>query len=383
MKKTRMRKSIRRVDMQVSIFTAVMVIVSCFTLFYYHYHLTYANMIESLSSRVRSLSDYVESHLDQRTFTEIVDHSDMNTPLYHTYQALLNSARRATGVRYLYTATKTDDGRYIYLLDGLDLDAADFRRPGDAIEPEITSELDRAMSGECVLPSDIKATDWGKIFIAYMPVHSGGQVIGVVGIEFEAESQYNTYQNLLYFTPMVILAACILAALFALYFFRRISNPTFRDLSTMDALTQLKNRNAFDVDLENLNASHNKKGICILVADLNYLKKVNDTLGHQSGDEYIQLAADVLRNLNSDHTTAYRIGGDEFSVLLIGMSHESMEPVIRSMEASFESRKPDWNINTAISIGYALFDSGQDRSLHDTFHRADEMMYHVKYESKH
>ena len=58
----------------------------------------------------------------------------------------------------------------------------------DAIEPEIQSELERALSGETVLPEKILDTDWGNIFIAYYPLHNeSGEVVGALGIEVAAD----------------------------------------------------------------------------------------------------------------------------------------------------------------------------------------------------
>ena len=76
----------------------------------------------------------------------------------------------------------------VYVVDGLPEDADDFRYPGDAIEPEIQSELERALSGETVLPEKILDTDWGNIFIAYYPLYNeSGEVIGALGIEVAAD----------------------------------------------------------------------------------------------------------------------------------------------------------------------------------------------------
>ena len=58
-------------------------------------------------------------------------------------------------LRYLYTAKRNDEGTLVYVVGGLPEDADDFRYPGDAIEPEIQSEWERALSGETVLPEKI------------------------------------------------------------------------------------------------------------------------------------------------------------------------------------------------------------------------------------
>ena len=131
----------------------------------------------------------------------------------------------------LYTAKQNEAGEFIYVVDGLPSDAEDFRFAGDPIEPEIKGDMQRALDGEVVLPDNIKKTDWGKIFITYVPIHDGERVVGVLGIEFEAEHQYNTYRNLRLATPLIVLFACLVSAGLALVFFRRVSNPTFQDMA--------------------------------------------------------------------------------------------------------------------------------------------------------
>lgn len=110
----------------------------------------------------------------------------MASPLYQQTAQSLRDVRSATGVRYLYTATVTENDTLIYLLDGLDPDSEDFRYPGDLIEPEIQQDLRTALAGKEIMPDAIKSTDWGKIFIAYSPVYQNETVIGVVGVEFDA-----------------------------------------------------------------------------------------------------------------------------------------------------------------------------------------------------
>ena len=98
-----------------------------------------------------------------------------------------------------------EDGEFVYLIDCLDQSEPDFRYPGDLIEHEIYPDMQRALDGQKVLPDRIKDTEWGKIFITYMPIYDGEQVLGVVGIEFEAGHQYDTYRSLRLLLPLFIL----------------------------------------------------------------------------------------------------------------------------------------------------------------------------------
>lgn len=370
---------IRRVDVQVSIFTAIMVIISCLAIFAFHYRLTYDNMIGGLVERVESIHAYEETFLDLEAFSAINTPEDMETPLYKKYHDAFFAIKQSTGVRYLYTAKQTADGSFVYGIDGLDPDSEDFRRPGDPIEPEIIPELERALAGEDVLPDEIKDTGWGKIFIAYLPIHDNGAVVGVVGIEFEAEAQYDTYRALRIATPIIAVLACILAALFSFYFFRRISNPTFRDLSNTDYLTELKSRNAFETDMQNLDAQHKQAGLGIILIDLNNLKAVNDALGHESGDLYIKACAQAIREEAVDRDVAYRVGGDEFVLCARAADYAALEKRCGAIRARFQALCPaGWSVDLSLSMGCALYDAAREKSLFETYRRADDRMYEEK-----
>ena len=75
--------------------------------------------------------------------------------------------------RYIYTATKNEEGKFVYVVDGLDPDADDVRHPGDYIEEEMVPYIDRAISGENVYSQDIIDTTWGPIFTAYVVQDNG------------------------------------------------------------------------------------------------------------------------------------------------------------------------------------------------------------------
>ena len=380
--KKRNRSPMRRVDLQVFLFTAAVVIVACSVHFIVGYHITYQNSIDTLDERVGALYEYVEEKLDVESFTELRDKEAMSGRLYTENQGLLTRARASSGVRYLYTATRTETGEFIYLLDGLPLDAQDFRCPGDPIEPEIIPELERAMAGEKVMPGGIKVTEWGKIFITYLPVYDGTRVIGVVGIEFDAESQYNTYFALRITAPLIIFFACIVAAALAVVFFRRISNPRRMDLYNTDQLTQLKSSSAFNVDFENWNERRGKLTVGMVLVDLNHLKKVNDQLGHPMGDEYLRLVAEALRAVCPGYGAAYRIGGDEMAIVLWDVGAAEAADLAAKVDEAFRQRKPDWPVETSLAVGYAVYDPATDENLYDTFKRADQRLYNDKNEHR-
>ena len=371
-------KRIRRMDVQVSILTALIVIFSCTSIFAFHYHLTYQDMIRSLHDRVYSIYEYIESSIDKASFYEIDSKAEQSSPLYTATKERLERTRASTGVRYLYTAKKKADGSFVYVVDGLPSDAEDFRNAGDPIEPEIYSDMQRALDGEVVLPSDIKETDWGKIFITYFPIHEGRRIVGVLGIEFEAEHQYNTYRLLRISAPIITLLACLISITLAIILFRRISNPTYQDFSNTDHLTGLKNRNAYDTDMKNCAARRQCDGVGVIIIDLNNLKLVNDELGHPCGDRYLQSAAGVLRSLSHKGIVPYRIGGDEFAVLYDEADEGALMAFCKKIQQGYEPERPSFEVDTSLAIGTALYSPKLDENLYDTVRRADCAMYQDK-----
>ena len=133
---------------------------------------------------------------------------------------------------------------------------------------------------------------------------------------------------------------CALTAAVSRVLFRRISNPSFQDLSNTDALTGLKSRTAFEVDLANLQAGHTPPGAGVLLIDLNNLKLINDQLGHRAGDGYLQLAAQALRSGAERGTLCYRVGGDELAALVPGGTEADMAALAARTRAWFVRLRP-------------------------------------------
>jgi len=154
----------------------------------------------------------------------------------------------------------------------------------------------------------------------------------------------------------------------------------FEELAITDTLTGLNNRNAYIRDIDALT---NNQDIMIVTCDLNNLKKCNDTLGHNEGDAYILNAAAIIRDTFFKYGTCYRIGGDEFVVMV---KNALMCP-IGELTTILEEKQDDYNgtepnFPMRISYGYAVFDSRIDTNLEQTRDRADALMYEYKRKSK-
>lgn len=136
-----------RVDFQVFVMTAVIVILSCGLTFFLSFNFTYTGMIGGLENRANSIHDYTEEILDVRMFEELEGQEDEESPIYIQNKDLMERVRRASGIRYLYTARKTEDGRFVYLVDALHSENSDFRHLGDVVEPERVPDMQKALDG--------------------------------------------------------------------------------------------------------------------------------------------------------------------------------------------------------------------------------------------
>lgn len=375
-------KRINRVDVQVSLLTALIVVVSCYLVFFINYQLSYKSMVSDLRIRAENVHDYLETYLQNGEIFQLDIREDEDSDVYKDAKDQLKSIRSAVGVRYLYTATVNSEGQFIYGVDGLPADSEDFRHVGDAIEEECIPDMELAMQGETVLPQRITNTSWGAVFIAYFPMHSEGEVVGVLGMEFDAQRQYETFRSMLICTVAVILLFCIVAAMVAVKLFRYISNPSLHNMSNTDFLTGVQNRNSFELSLGNLENTPEKRSTALLSADMDRLKYVNDTFGHAAGDEYIRFGCRVIQMAIPDNSILYRIGGDEFAVLLRNASEEEVRELAEKIQKVLKKENEKNLGNTveenSMSIGYAVFDPEKDHSLFDTLKRADEIMYAQK-----
>lgn len=366
----------RRVDIQVSVFTAIVVAILSYSIFLVQYRITYDDMLHSLNEQAERIYSYIGERLDTDTFKHISGREDVYKENYARMHDQFKRVREITGVMYLYTAKMDDKGQLVYVVDCLDPTEEDFRYPGDLIEREIYPDMQRALSGERVMPDKIKDTEWGKIFITYLPIYEREDVIGVIGIEFRADHQFQIYQNLRQVVPIFILLFSLADCVVSRHLFRRISNPFFKDISNMDYLTQLKNRNAYQLDMKNRIARKEEAGMGFILIDLNSLKLVNDTYGHEMGDRYITWISQAYLNLHTDQGVMYRIGGDEFVVMIPDADEERLCSFVEALEMEF--RKLASGPEFTFSWGGAIYDPDSDDDLFSTCRRADKNMYMKK-----
>ena len=234
---------------------------------------------------------------------------------------------------------------------------------------------------------------------------------------------------------IVAIEVLIIASLFTMYYTKRIAKPlkqlteaaeqidrgnydyileydghdelgkltsTFKQLSShmkehisslnqqvfVDALTNVKNKGAFSDftdDLQNrINISDAELEFAIGMFDCDDLKLINDRYGHEKGDIYLKTASRAICSV-FQHSPVFRIGGDEFSVILMNEDYYNREELVHKFKKMADnisgSAKNKWE-QVNVSMGIAEYEPENDSSVADIVRRADKHMYEDKQSRK-
>ena len=146
--------------------------------------------------------------------------------------------------------------------------------------------------------------------------------------------------------------------------------------ANIDALTKIRNKRAYDIDAARLNESTKPYGIAMI--DLNGLKEINDSYGHEKGNISINTVCQIICRIFK-HSPVYRVGGDEFVVVLENNDFENRESLIRAFSDEIRKNASDesleaWQRVTA-AVGCAVYDPEEDENVESVLKRADAAMY--------
>lgn len=153
-------------------------------------------------------------------------------------------------------------------------------------------------------------------------------------------------------------------------------------LAIGDEMTGLANRRGFEMLGERLVSAAGRLELPVsaIYADLDNMKPINDTYGHESGDLAIKEVAAVLNSTLRASDLVARLGGDEFCALLIGAAAEAAPTLISRVEGNLTARNAEldqpWKL--ALSLGVAESPAGEEKALWDVVAAADAAMFAAK-----
>ena len=157
-----------------------------------------------------------------------------------------------------------------------------------------------------------------------------------------------------------------------------------KQASLTDSLTGISNRGAFDIHLEQALdfAQQGRSSLCLLLADIDYFKKINDSYGHLVGDKVLRYVAATLKRCLKGSDFVARFGGEEFAVLLPDTDiHGAYAVAEKIRQAICSGRLKDMNSGKAystVTISIGVAESAGDDRPRDLIDRADRMLYQAK-----
>ena len=165
----------------------------------------------------------------------------------------------------------------------------------------------------------------------------------------------------------------------------KIANEELRNLSLTDDLTGLYNRRGFLFHAEQqLKLYRSRKsedeGLWLMMVDLDGLKKINDTYGHEDGSFAIKKAAEVLKQSFRDSDIIARLGGDEFIILIINAANNLNEIILDRIEENLDryNRTGEKPYAVLASCGLVKIGFADDSTIEEVMRQADEEMYRQK-----
>ena len=304
-------------------------------------------------------------------------------PKYKETELKLYKLREAyPDVTYLYAYQAREDGLHVVF----DLDTEQFKgsAPGtvEHFFPDLKPYIQDMLEGKEV-PPILSHEEYGYVLTVMTPLYdSRGICKCYIGADCSMDQLtgyvWKIIRKVAYAFLIVFAAALIAAVVMTNISFKRMKKLENR--AYIDTLTGLQNRTAFYENMGRLTKKieAGNADFSTLMIDVNYLKKVNDVYGHEQGNAYLQNAANLIQR-HFGNEEVYRIGGDEFAMLLEGGAQEGIEEKIKAFKKEMARIKADESLQPwekpSAAVGLAKYIPGEHDVPDAVLRRADEYMY--------
>ncbi len=170
---------------------------------------------------------------------------------------------------------------------------------------------------------------------------------------------------------------------FAAMYLSQVQEEKFKLLAYTDALTGLSNRASFEEQMDALrNHTCNWEKVYLVIVDINDLKWINDSLGHKFGDKAIIQVAKTMESIFGKYGCCYRIGGDEFCILIHKISGIKVKYMLDKLNYDIAKTYFVDGYTLSVASGYEVYETAAQKSVEDIFVKADKNMYYCKQEMK-
>jgi len=207
-----------------------------------------------------------------------------------------------------------------------------------------------------------------------LPLAVEGETIGCISLDSDQPNAFDA-QDLQFFSVIGYQMAATLKH------FQRFSS--IKDMAIYDTLTNVHNRRYFDesIGTETQKSFLSGTPLSLMIVDIDYFKKVNDTYGHTEGDKVLCKIASLLKNSVRKDDTVARYGGEEFVLVLPGAKLEVTSVIAERIRRLVETtlfEVGQTQIHLTISLGISNLPSHRARSKEELIKMADQALYHAK-----
>ncbi|MEM9332076.1 MAG: GGDEF domain-containing protein [Pseudomonadota bacterium] len=195
----------------------------------------------------------------------------------------------------------------------------------------------------------------------------------------EPLTQENYSKELFLITLHLSIAVCAvsMAMTLLIIFSREIFND-MRQTSVTDVLTRIRNRRGFEIEAMSFFGASQDRPVCIILADIDHFKEINDTYGHAFGDQLIAEFAELFEQHCAAECIAARIGGEEFAMIVPGKSIHDTTQLAVEIRKSVKESKLCGQDGVFITASFGVAQRHGEEELVDVLSRADDALYASK-----
>ncbi len=328
-----------------------------------------------------SVAKIIEQDLDsykKLATAESYEPGNYDESYYREMLSIFRELRLATNVTYIYTEKRISDEETMYILDGEDPDSDNFSPLGstDVIDDyKIRAYIEKKPNYSTLM----NYAGWGELISGYAPLidPATGVVISLVGTDISADKVLSIFTNI---KMIIIINFLILLAILGFVIYRMLGITA--DKIETDYLTGLYSKRFFEGYMSWMGRYAKKfaESFSVIMIDIDNFKEINDRYGHPFGDKALKSVAAVFMEHTRSIDKCARYGGDEFVILMPGVSDNNIEAIgekIRESVASLSLTTEDGTkVPVTVSIGIAQWNS--DYAIDLVTSRADKAMYVAK-----
>ncbi len=218
------------------------------------------------------------------------------------------------------------------------------------------------------MPANMRVT----LSRAILPIAGYWSLLLALSIQAQSPSGYAEFV-----LPAIVLMGLPLVVLASIILFRG-AHASGSLLAMRDDLTGVGNRRAFTIQSQTIIRKAKPGSLGLILLDVDGLKTLNDTCGHQAGDELLEKVAEHVSALGN----LYRIGGDEFAILVDRSAGQQASPLIRALEP-FVAEFTACGHSHAVSVSFGSTSNRENEEFRDLFKRADDSLILHKRQQHH